>query len=800
MEDLQIIKNIEEEFNIQLNQFNDEDDMVDAVEYNSSSGYMINDKKDVFRLAIIEENIDNLKQISKLRKLEVLIMQSTNISNISGIEKLINLYYIDLGDNNITDISPLNNLNGLNYISLWGNQISDISPIKTNFQKKDFSYEIEDNPLKFPPKEVVSLGEKAINEYFDHAEKGTSILKEAKLIIIGEAGAGKTTFAKRVQKADAPMPKPDETTLGIEVNKWFFGGDYQYLDCDSNDYNTGYYTKIWDFGGQDIYHGTHQFFYSNKSLYVLLSDAREQKTDFNYWLNTVEQLTDEESPLIIILNKKHKHIWQIDEPGLKRRFGNIIRNVVSIDLSQTSEVIDLQKQIKTEIEKLPYIGYILPKSWIDVRTELNQLDEKFISYEHFRNICKRYGITNPQLVEIISKLFTNIGIFTHFSDDFSSLKDIIFLDANWLTKTVYLLLNHETVKEKNGRITFDEIQNIWKNDNIYFEINKFIELLMKFSLIYKINGSKNYIVPEHLPTIQPYDNWQFSDEKENYQFRYLFDNYMPKGLMARLIVSLHRYIYDNTLVWHRGVNISNSVKEPDTYAEILETYGRENRFDIRIHGKNKRDLLQIIIYHFDNILKPFNKLTHEKLVPCNCDTCKTSPNPHFYKYSHVLNAKQKSKKQIECPINFDYAHVDELIEGINDTKIRSVLLNKKFTEFKDIIFNRFSDISYQIHKEKVTESYFHSVFHAILAENGLNPISEESTSSGRIDLHLTIGKTKFLFELKLDKSAKEALKQIEDKEYYKKYLRNFKEISLIGINFSSITRNIEDIEFCTITH
>ena len=69
---------------------------------------------------------------------------------------------------------------------------------------------------------------------------------------------------------------------------------------------------------------------------------------------------------------------------------------------------------------------------------------------------------------------------------------------------------------------------------------------------------------------------------------------MPKGIMSRLIVALHQYIYNNKLVWTRGVNISNSIDRQDTFAEIIETYGRENRFDIQIYGKNQKLFYQRI--------------------------------------------------------------------------------------------------------------------------------------------------------------------------------------------------------------
>ncbi len=761
MTDLQILKQLENQLNIKLIEENISN-IRDNLSNNAS--YSINSKNEIIAINIKDK-----------------IIKDKDLSLICKLKKITKL---NLYNNDIEDITALKNLVQIDNLNLCNNNISDISSIKHLFKKDFFYFDIENNPLKYPPKEIIELGKEAINEYFEHAQKGTTILQECKLIIIGEAGAGKTTFAKKILNANAEMPKPEDSTRGIDVHNW------SYEEIDIKSFNA----KLWDFGGQDIYHGTHQFFFSDKSLYILLADTREQKTDFNYWLNTVEQLTGENSPLVILLNKKQNHRWKINKIGLKKRFGNIIRKIITIDLSNAYEIPELQNTIKNQISNLPQIGYFLPVSWVEVRKKLAKIDDKFISYEKFRNLCKENGIENNRVIENISKLFSNIGVFTHFSDDFSSLQDIIFLDSDWLTETVYLLLNNAKVEKKYGRITIQEIKEIWQNE-VYFEINKFIELLKKFSLIYKINGSDNYIVPEHLSEEQPYEEWQFSEQNSIYQFRYLFDNYMPKGIMAKLIVALHQYIYDDKLVWTRGINIANSVKNPDTFAEIIETYGREYRFDIKIYGKKTADLLQTIIYHFDRILKPFKKLTHEKLVPCNCDSCKTNEKPHFYLYSKLLNRKEKGKQTIECDNSFENISVDELLFGINFTSIKSLLLNTKFDEFEEVISQKFANISYQIHKEKVAESYFHSMLHTILSENGLKPISEESTNDGRIDLHFTIGNTKYIFELKKDATAEDALNQILEKQYYKKFQGNFEKITLVGINFNSQKRNIDGIKF-----
>ena len=49
----------------------------------------------------------------------------------------------------------------------------------------------------------------------------------------------------------------------------------------------------------------------------------------------------------------------------------------------------------------------------------------------------------------------------------------------------------------------------------------------------------------------------------------------------------------------------------------------------------------------------------------------------------------------------------------------------------------------------------------------------------------------YVFEFKLDGTAEEALKQIEDNGYAKPFAASGKKIVCVGANFSSETRNIE---------
>jgi Holliday junction resolvase-like predicted endonuclease len=70
--------------------------------------------------------------------------------------------------------------------------------------------------------------------------------------------------------------------------------------------------------------------------------------------------------------------------------------------------------------------------------------------------------------------------------------------------------------------------------------------------------------------------------------------------------------------------------------------------------------------------------------------------------------------------------------------------------------------------------------------------TEDRTNLGRIDLVLESDTRVYLFELKVNSSAKAALEQIKEKKYYEKYWNVQKELLIIGVNFSLEERNVTD--------
>lgn len=101
----------------------------------------------------------------------------------------------------------------------------------------------------------------------------------------------------------------------------------------------------------------------------------------------------------------------------------------------------------------------------------------------------------------------------------------------------------------------------------------------------------------------------------------------------------------------------------------------------------------------------------------------------------------------------------------------------------------FADQNYKVAGD--AELYFHNVAYVVFKMVGFYVDVERHTSDGRMDM---VAQTKdyiYIFEFKIDKSADEALAQIEEKQYAKPFANDSRKLFKIGVNFSSKTRRIE---------
>ena len=126
--------------------------------------------------------------------------------------------------------------------------------------------------------------------------------------------------------------------------------------------------------------------------------------------------------------------------------------------------------------------------------------------------------------------------------------------------------------------------------------------------------------------------------------------------------------------------------------------------------------------------------------------------------------------------------------------LREAFETKGLDHLIRLIKSIFKNIPNQIFKskDKVGEFYYHSLIYLVFFYLGEYIDSEVNTNDGRLDAVIKTTKYVYVLEFKLDESGQIALDQIKNKGYAEKYYADDREKVLIGINFSSKLKTVDD--------
>ena len=100
----------------------------------------------------------------------------------------------------------------------------------------------------------------------------------------------------------------------------------------------------------------------------------------------------------------------------------------------------------------------------------------------------------------------------------------------------------------------------------------------------------------------------------------------------------------------------------------------------------------------------------------------------------------------------------------------------------------FADIPYELNDQ--TERHYQVIFYLVFKLMGQFTEAEVRSTRGRADAMVKTPKYVYVFEFKLNGTAEEAMKQIDEKGYLIPYQKDHREIIKIGVEFSAETRNI----------
>ncbi|MGH1384761.1 MAG: COR domain-containing protein [Kordia sp.] len=601
--------------------------------------------KSLEELDISDNEISSLpRQITQLSKIKFIKLNNNPISYLPEKIASFNLLQsIDLSQTNIYAFPPnfkyLLNLKYLNIsnckITILPREIVELPNLET--------LELNGTPLVEPPIEIACKGIEAIKRYYEEIDASSEKdnLYEVKLLLVGEERVGKTTIVEALSNPNFEFDLYKDSTEGIDIKTWI-------IEKEKLKFKKEFKINIWDFGGQEIYHATHQFFLTKRSIYFLVTEARKdlRHDDLFYWLNLIEVLGDK-SPVIIINNKCDKSHTFFATDAYREKFPNII---CTKDISCLPEkeytIKELKQSIYTIIvddKLMPDVGIELPKVWVDIRNELNLIRESGISYisnKRYLQICKKYSMSYER-ADFLSDYLHDLGVFLHFKSD-KTLINTIFLDFKWVTRAVYCILDNVKIISQNGFFEDKDLDHLW---NKYGYNNKRKELLTlmkneKFEICFELERGK-FLAPQLLHP----DRIKFSFPDQNIDLRFEFwYKFMPKGIISRFIVKRHKLVFEKKY-WKHGVVLMYH----DTYAIIEEKYFESpKKISVSISGENSKQLLSLIRKSISDINSSFNHIETREMVQCNCSSCIKSDFPSFFNLKELNNRIKNKKYLIEC--------------------------------------------------------------------------------------------------------------------------------------------------------
>ncbi|MEM7085036.1 MAG: leucine-rich repeat domain-containing protein, partial [Bacteroidota bacterium] len=512
----------------------------------------INKLQSLTKLGLHDNQIEELEGLEKLKNLHSLDLSRNKLRNINTIGQLKGLNQLELSYNQITDISALKSLEKLNELSIHHNLITSIQAFEFIIDEQNFKLIADGNPCFADGELILDAGQNHFdaikNELLKRKEKSNEYKLPVKVLALGNHASGKSTLIEYIQN-EGSNKRPIEHSKSTHIVK---------IETYPKTLSKGELPKavIYDFGGQDYYHGIYRAFLSNDSINLLLwnkqNDQNQIRLDSNgiftrdfsrdYWLHQLHyqysknKTEGESEPILMIQSYADlEGATRINYKGDNSFFNIVNEFYISLHRKSISKSKVLQSSLKYLDHSLkelieskqrnekkpewfgPFINYIISASGAGY-TELSEIQRSYLREEN-----KQYL---PEDLDQLAKK----GLLLYYKDD-PDLKDIAWLSPSDTVKHIHdRILSKKIIQESGGIVKEDVFKNLVNDE-------KLLKLLLNQKVVFHDVPYKNYIIPSYLKLTD--------DDSKIYElltydfiaptFVMKFEHFIPLGLINQLI-------------------------------------------------------------------------------------------------------------------------------------------------------------------------------------------------------------------------------------------------------------------------
>ena len=722
-------------------------------------------------LSLMDSAVTQLPSLEKINKLEHMNLIRTKIRALPQLERLTNLENLWIGKIPMESMEQLQFPKRVKWIVLDGSPIqrlpSGLRGLKSLVKLELANLQLEELPDWFPellqrdmnlylggttvrgmeagflqqPKEVIL-------QWFEERKKARSApaepagapLNEVKVVFLGDGEAGKShTVARLLNEGGEPKDFSGDSTPGIVItDKSYDIGDRHVQ------------VHFWDFGGQEILHSMHRMFLTERTLYIILINARDDTQDdrARYWLHNVKSFAGS-APVLLVLNKMDQNPnASVNESDLRAIYPNLTEVVKLSAMFDSREKFNegFTEAMKRQIGNMKNLDFFFPHAWTKAKQRLLGMKENYIRGGDYAAICDESGITDEgDLRRSLLNWFNDLGVSICYGGS-ARLRDYVILRPNWITNAVYAILFNKHPDTRNGIIShdaiFEMIQPPKEGDDPYrrtnstesytdVEIDYILGVTRKFRLSFRVDDEREFIPMlcgrESLPIAGTY-----SSDPDTLEFRMIFD-YLPSNVLHRLMVELRQDL-DTVQVWRTGAHF---VQKSSGLSAVVTSDGRERnvlKLYVRSGGKihSANTYLCILKDTIDQIARDMNLEP-----PANEVVYKLDGKRQAFDYDALLEVQAQGQSTWYSRTHRRSLLIDDIL---NQTGRRPEEERERlFENILKICQQLQADRNYWNVKEDVRNTYLRNSLRNMgyqVADQTFSGVSGSGRSAGELDMEI----------------------------------------------------------------
>ena len=597
-------------------------------------------------------------QLTNLRALDLIGNQLDALPPEIG--QLTELVGLDLGGNELTALPPeIGQLINLQTLLLVGNQLTALPKQFADLVSRGLQLELSDNPLNEPFPELIARGADALATYLRSLEDAIPQY-EAKVLLVGEGNVGKTSLIAALQ--NGPFIEGRDTTHGIEIQP--ISMRHPDLDLDMT-------IRMWDFGGQEVYRITHQFFFSRRALYLVVWSAREgqEQDEVEGWLRRIRLRVSQDARALVVATHCDERRPELDYPHLKETFPRLLVSRYEVDNSSGRGIPELRDGVTEQTARLPQMGQLISPRWIAARNEILVQAETRpqISYEQFAEICRRHHVHGDEIITL-AELMHDLGQIVYYGAD-EGLRDFVVLNPEWLTKAISYVLEDQRTKESGGVLGHVRLTEIWqgRQEGLAYDPHHypyFLRLMEKFDVSYRLEDDEyRSLVAQLVPRERPDLPWDARtpppDGTRSLALVCQLSEPVP-GLMAWLTVRHHRASTGKH--WRNGVFLRHPIA---AYAsDALVELRTPDQLEVDVRAPSPDLFFNVLRDSIEDLItRRWPGLEYALFVPCPTRDSDGLRCRGQFSLNFLLGYREQGGTHSPCQACFVNWNISELLTG-----------------------------------------------------------------------------------------------------------------------------------------